>query len=495
MLAKFVIMEVILMKKRLIIIILIIMFTATSIFLTSCVKRNNEQINNVQADDSNKASSNNKIQLWYYIFSKGIYEHEILNIVDKAKQFCEENKIPLEINGYDRDTMSKEDYILKRNIAMASGNVIIIDNIENLHTIAKHHADYTKVDNYNNLIDEYKDRFCIPLGVKYEAISLQNEVMQYYDISTEKTLMTYTDYLELKQAMKIKGAKFELNNKEYNQLVEYYIYKNNFLFLNEDDETLKDKNEFKKILKNIIIGSCNDILLYNDGDLKIKNEARDIYDKKSDIILDIDNFNDISDIIIPGSYNSIVTSSQHGKYQIDIINKSFYINPYGLNYSPNLYLYKKITDERIFDLVNHIANEETYIMIQTNVVNDKNSFIHRYAPVFKIDKAKEYLKLNDKLEFVDDYWSTDIRKLVSLSYEMIVKNEEGLKEIADAYFSNFDYNFEIKYFIKNTINDIAQKLSGDALSLEKFNPEDGEINKLIDKKVDEFVTNWAVYNN
>lgn len=483
------------MKKRLINIILFLMIVSVSILLTSCVNKSKDHLNNEQTS-KNIQKPNDTIQLLYYVFSKGTYESEIESLVDKAKQYCEENNISLEVVGYDRDTLSEEDYILKRNIAMASGNAIAIDNLRNLRTIAENHADYSKIDNYNNLLNPYKNRFCIPLGVRYNAISLDSKVIQYYGLSSNR-LLTYSEYLELKQDMKEIGARFELNYMEFGQIIEYYMYKNSFLCFNEDDEKLKEENNFKEVLKTIITGVCNDIIIYNDGDLRISNENRDIHDKTSNLTFDKDGFNNVYDILSPGSYNSVVTSSQHGRYQTDITDKILYINPRGSDSTPNIFLYKKIKDERIYGLVNHLANEETFIMIQTSDVNGKKELDQRYAPVFKIDKAKELLNLNDNLEYVrlDYNFGDEIIELVNLSYDMVLKDEEKLKELADYYFSNIEYSYEIRYFIMKTIEEIAQKLSGEDWSLKSYNTVDDQINEFIDKKIDEFVTNWYIYNN
>ena len=97
-----------------------------------------------------------------------------------------------------------------------------------------------------------------------------------------------------------------------------------------------------------------------------------------------------------------------------------------------------------------------------------------------------------------------------ITYEKILSNELAIlgslnkdnyvyenksKEIAKTYFSNVDYSTTIKFFIRDTIHDIARELSGDKLSLEKFDSENEKINNMIDKKIDDFVINFKVHNN
>lgn len=234
------------MRKNLTSIILIIMIITLSIILSSCVKSNDD--------------SENMIQIWYY--TDFINKSNVEKIVDKAKQYCEENYISLEVVGFDKDTLSIDDYLFKRNMAMAKGNVIIIDKLRNLSMISEHHADYNNIDNYNDLLPAYKDRYFIPLnGVPYGAMPIENSVMEHYGIMPESRIMTYANYLELKQTMKAKGAKFTLSEGEYFQLIDYQMYKKDLLFLHEDSKILDDKNWLKEELKNVCIEICRDIIL------------------------------------------------------------------------------------------------------------------------------------------------------------------------------------------------------------------------------------------
>ncbi len=170
------------MIKRFISTILIIIL----IFLcTSCNKTNDE---------------NATIRIWCYDFEDaGGYSDALDSILANSKFFCEKNKIPLEIVRYDKKTLSHEDYILKRNAAAANGNMIIIEDARYMSDISKQHADYSKLNNYDSLLSSYKDRYCIPLGVGYRAVAVNNDVLNYYGINTDKSIITYEDYLNIKQ--------------------------------------------------------------------------------------------------------------------------------------------------------------------------------------------------------------------------------------------------------------------------------------------------------
>ncbi len=454
------------MKKKFIAIILIIMM----ILLSSCNKANDD---------------NATIQLWYYDFNgAGYYSEAIYGIISKAKMFCDTNKIPLEVVGYNENTISHEDYVLKRNAAAAAGNMITIDDARFMHDIAKQHADYTKLDNYNNLLSAYKDRFCIPLGVGYRAVYIENEAINYYDIDTEEPLITYGDYLTVKQKMKEKGAKFELNITEYYELLDYYLDMNGLLFINEESEILKDNNKFKELLKKSILEVCNDIILYNDGKLEINNKTQKqitdsfrIYDENSKLTLSGDTIQ-VYDLLEHGLF---------GGFREDIFKKTFVIDPEPIFYSPCFYMYKKITNDKIYDLANYLVSESTYLMVTTN-----KPF---YSPVFNMDKTREVLSVDNNWEYsgifkmnADRGQEVDKRvvKLINTVYELLVKNDDKSEQIANYYFYNKNYSNEIKDFISNTVYNIAS---------EKFDYKNEEINNMIDNKIDEFITNFNVHYN
>jgi hypothetical protein len=60
---------------------------------------------------------------------------------------------------------------------------------------------------------------------------------------------------------------------------------------------------------------------------------------------------------------------------------------------------------------------------------------------------------------------------------------------------NYEYQNLIKFFIINALDNIAYELSGDELSLKKFDSKNEDINKTLDKKINEFVLNFSIHNN
>lgn len=451
------------MKRKFICLILIII---NFLILASCIKTSN---------------SNDKIQLWFYDF----YREEVpymtenkaaLKIIDSAKKFCEENDIPLEVFIYTADSISLEDYILKRNLSAASGNMISIDNIYNLFDLAKHHADYTKLDNYENLLDFYKGEFCIPLCIEDKMDILDNKLLELNNLSTDKKLITYCEYLDIKQKLKEKGVKFELSREEILELIDYHLYSNKVLYLNENSKIIDDDIAFKKTLKKILLDICNDIISYYDSsDFELINEYSKylgIKDKVNGII-----FHEI--LIQEKLINPYIE-------KFDVLNNTFFMSPTMDINNPSFFMHKKITNDKIYDLANHIVSEEMYLHI-----NEKFD----YLPVFKVKKAKDLLMLDENNKYVGNARrSQELREFIDTRYHMLLNDGDIARDLANNYFSNRSHVSDIKFFVLNLIKDIAATLSNDKLSLDNFDSNNEEINNMIDKRIDEFVFNFELRN-
>ncbi len=150
-------------------------------------------------------------------------------------------------------------------------------------------------------------------------------------------------------------------------------------------------------------------------------------------------------------------------------------------------MYKKITNDKIYDLANYLVSESTYLMVTTN-----KPF---YSPVFNMDKTREVLSVDNNWEYsgifkinADRGQGVDKRvvKLINSVYELLVKNDDKSVQIANYYFYNKNYSNEIKDFVSNTVYNIAS---------EKFDYKNEEINNMIDNKIDEFITNFNVHYN
>ena len=397
-------------------------------------------------------------------------------IIDSVKLFCEENNIPIEINTYTSDTLSLEDYKLKRNIAAARGNMITIDDIRNMRDLMKQHADYTKLENYDKLIDIYKGEFCIPLAIRESISSVDYELMKFYNLSSNKQFITHRELLDIKQNMKKKGAEFELNRHEILEVINYYLYANELLFLNENSEILKDDINLKKKLKKTVLDVCNDITQYYNSNLELSRDTSaltDSIDMKSGISFEYNN----SDKEFLHPYEAYMKTS--------IDNKVFFIYPKSRTFSPSFFMYKKITNDKIYDLANYIVSEETSLMIIKDAI---------YSPVFKGEKTKDFFKINDKNEYIGDEENQVTKEIINTRLDILFNNRNESKELANNFFCNKDYIINFNMISLNLIYDIANQLSGGKLSLENFDSNDKEINKMLDEKINEYVNNFKIQN-
>jgi len=150
-------------------------------------------------------------------------------------------------------------------------------------------------------------------------------------------------------------------------------------------------------------------------------------------------------------------------------------------------MYKKITNNKIYDLANYIVSEPTYLMVTTNMPF--------YTPVFNGDKTREVLQLDANWEYTgifkinaDRGQEVDIRvnKLINSVFEKIVKNEDESRIIANYYLHNKNYRDEISNFVKESVYEVSKK---------NFDYKNDEADKMLDNKIDEFITNFNVHYN
>jgi hypothetical protein len=68
--------------------------------------------------------------------------------------------------------------------------------------------------------------------------------------------------------------------------------------------------------------------------------------------------------------------------------------------------------------------------------------------------------------------------------EMLIKNEDTSKHLADYYFTNSDYMFRIRGFILSRVQ---------VFSKDEFNFNDEEVNRRLDMQIEEFINNFIIY--
>jgi hypothetical protein len=467
------------MKKILSIMLVAIMMS--SIMLSSCTKGNNDKEVKIELKENNDV-----IQIWYYDY-EGL-SNILGGILLEIKEFCKKEDIPLEVIKYSDKDITHNDYILKRNLALTSGNVIVLEDARYMLDIAKNHSDYTKLDSYDKLLSAYKDRFCIPLVLGHNAIGVENEVINYYGIDTdEKPLITYNEYLELKQEMKKKGAKFEQSNKEFFEIIDYYSNLNGLLYLNFESDILKDNSKLKEMLKKTVLGVCNDVILYNDGKL-------DFYNEKSGLSKNMYIYDKNSKLSLRSDYKEIYGLTFLEKiyeYQGDRSKKTFVIYPRFFTISPCFYMHEKITNGKIYKLANFIVSDLT---CQKIIKSNRRI----YSPVFNTDDIKTLLSVDSNWDYKKKESERD-KKFIDITLDTFIKDDKKSKQIIDEYFSDYKIGRDLAQLVNVIVYNVSNYLSNgefnDDFTLENFDSNDIEINKIIDKEIDEFITNFNVHNN
>ena len=442
--------------KRLISVILIILLLLST---TSCDISKND---------------NATIQLWNYDYNNaGGYSQAVENILLKIKLYCDANDIPLEIVEYNEDTLSYEDYILKRNAAMASGNMITIDDAREMSDIAKYHADYSRVENYNKLLDIYKDKFCIPLGVGYRTFNISNEILEQYNISIDKPVILNSEYLQIKQELKNKGAKFKLNRTEWQEMCQYYLIKNELLNLAEERLSKNAEKKLKEDMKKAAIEIYEDFKLYSEDyegievisntEWKISNEDRTITDINSGIKLADYN---------KGS-NMLSNYADYEEMNDDILNYSFVIDNKGVFLSPCVYMNKKITNDKIYDVFNELIDDSYYRSLSSRPF---------YSTVHDTEKVRKQLNLDDNWEYNGLLKNSSLEKhkrqvsIINESFRKLIKDKEESEIIVNYYFGNSEQSSNISSYVAF----MAMYLIKDKLDYNDKNVDD-ELNALIDK--------------
>ena len=363
--------------------------------------------------------------------------------------------------------------------------MIIIEDSRYQHDIAKQHADYTKLDNYNNLLEAYKDKFCIPLSVGYMVTSDNNDVLNYYNIDADRPLITYNDHLEIKQQMKEKGARFRINYSEFKEIIDYYLIRNNIKFINEDSAILKDSINFGDSLKNTVVGLCDDFKLYNNRILnydKVKNKG---IEGSSFIKSDYTIYDETSELVLSNFFDSFHSMVFYMNYvNNSIIDKTFVATP-DLQSTPSFYMYKKITNNKIYDVANYIVNESSYFYVAGDPPY--------YSPVFNGEKTRKAFDVDENWEYngihkIKAEKGGEIDKktyaLYNEVYNMLARSKEKSNLLASYYFANREYDDVIFDFVTDIIIDLSNK---------DYDYKNEENNKMIDNKIDEFITNFNIH--
>ena len=252
------------MKKYIVVILVLEM-----LLFTSCNKLEKNNLNS------------NIVKIWLYEDENNtIYTDNMDLILDQLNKSADENNIELEIRKYSSKELSYDNYILKRNAAIASCDVdILFDNAYNLYSIKEYSADYNNLSTFTNVFKNLRQSYCIPIISNITVDIINNDVLDYFNIKTDKVIMT-EEYYEIKQKMKESGAKFKFNEVELNELIKYYINKNNIEILKSEGKLRVNEENIKNTINQIY----QDIMKNYDvnDDFEISELNRTIFEKTTE---------------------------------------------------------------------------------------------------------------------------------------------------------------------------------------------------------------------
>lgn len=196
-------------------------------------------------------------------------------------------------------------------------------------------------------------------------------------------------------------------------------------------------------------------------------------------------YDETSDLKLLETYTlySLSSYSDFAKLNDDIINKTFVISDATFN-SPCAYMYKKITNDKIYDVFNQILDESYYKAIGNT---NQSSF---YFPVMDAEPIRQLIKADENWEYTGFSGESekDVKLLNTMNdiFEMMVKNKETANYIAEYYFSNEEFNYKISA----EINYLLSKLI-----IGNLDYNEKEVDDMINKEIDDFVINFNIHYN
>ena len=287
--------------------------------------------------------------------------------------------------------------------------------------------------------------------------------------------------------MKEKGSRFKINDTECREIIDYCLNKNGLLFLDENSNYVKDRDEYKARLKKSIIDICNDIILYHDSKLysydpeEFNNNLPHLYDENSNL-----------DFIGEIEASQFLISTLATERISNISDKTLMIYPYSINYAPAFFMHKKITNNKIYDIANYVVNESQYL----ELIGYGNASDMVYTPIFDIEEIRKTLNVDDNCEYTGWIGRTinsggNIKRIINASYNIFIKDKENAEEVTkyvynriqSASYDVYIISVKVVEFTEALIFEIAKELSGEENSLEKFDPENTKIIKMIEDKL------------
>lgn len=429
-----------------------------------------------------KAEPDDTVRIWMYEYSYFYGDTHLKQLIEsEIKNYAKDNNIKVEFNKYSEEELKAEDYILKRNIAVVDGNadIVIGDIYSNMIQISKYAGDYTKLNNYKNIFENYKGKYCIPIGSYMNTIILDKQVIKSYGIECDKYI-TMEQYYEIKQTMKENGAQIRYDRIEDMQLFNYYINKNNLAMIKNDDKYDIDRDLAMKTIKEI----SKDLQEHYIADMDFEKREEQIYSTGdyNQII-----FDEASGCPLAqrGEFYPLKFMSFTGKYELPFEDYSIVlrneIEEEGMDRVPCVFINKNTKKDNSYKIADFLISDK----FQTKIY--KNTLV--YSTIIDTPEIKEQIGYdkdwNYKFDFkeakkfdqeLDEINVNNMIKAVQKSYE-IFKNTDTNK----LFNVPREYNNAVREFLVREVYKIIDNPSYD----------EAEFNK----NADEFLTNFNVQYN
>lgn len=418
------------------------------------------------------------VRIWMYRYEGDHGTNELKDFIEsQILYYTEKNNIKAEVIAYSNEEMAEEDYILKRNLALEHGDadIIIGDIHSGMYQASKYAADYTNLPNYGNIFENFKGQYFIPLASRMDTIVLDKQVLEEYGIESDKYI-TLDEYYEIKQELKASGARFKYEAEEHQQLLQYYINKNDLKMLIENGQFTIDRQVAIKTVREI----AEDI---------VKNYDTDIYTIKKEI-----ERNDNRDKII---YDEALGRSfaQKGKYNsLDFLSFTANIT---LPFEEYIVVIENDLENSMLSvpcmLINKDSKKENTFILADFLLSDKfQSSVYNnttaYSSITDTPQVRQDTGYNDNRSYKYEAGKTkiynqrltgrDIKELIPAVQEAyeIFKNTD-----TEGFFTPYEYRINLRAFIGREALKIVENPN---YSEEDFN-----------KSVDEYLTSFNVLYN
>ncbi len=174
-------------------------------------------------------------------------------------------------------------------------------------------------------------------------------------------------------------------------------------------------------------------------------------------------------------------------------NRTYMLMPKYTALSPCIYIHKNVTNEKVLDIVNHLIDISIYRILVYIVMDGQVIEAPYFTPTFDTPEIRRYAEVDDNWKYNGKFYKhvdrgstqylTTINR-VNEMYNLLYKSGNVSKQNSDYYFTNENYNFAI-------IEEI-QKLV-EMLISENMDLNDSKVDKILDKKINEFIMNFYVH--